>query len=202
MGYCLFRNVNALLMFFISPIFFWYPPRYPLATWATFAAIAEDVHSTSNALGKTEAAVLSSRLSTWHTIFTPCEDVVNKVVTELGTAKTMCEPPLAVADGIAPPKAAPTKVSCCSGTLQWLFAQKSGVGILLGVYMLLTAITQYETAQIVYPPVRRRGPEPSACPPQPRALMHPALAHSNVVAGGAAADAAQAASWLHAPLHQ
>ena len=27
MAYCLFRNVNALIMFFIQPIFFWYPPR-------------------------------------------------------------------------------------------------------------------------------------------------------------------------------
>ena len=26
-GYILFRNVNALFMFFLQPIFFWYPPR-------------------------------------------------------------------------------------------------------------------------------------------------------------------------------
>ena len=158
-AYILFRNVNALLMFFLQPIFFWYPPRYGLSEWADFKSMCEAVHARAETKDNENAGYLSARLSVWHTIMTPAEDVVNKVVAELGTAKTMCEDD--ADDTKEHTDDGPAKGS--KRWLQYMFAQKSGVSILLGVYMMLTAITQYEAAQYVGPPAA----PPPAPPVQP-----------------------------------
>ena len=101
------------------------------------------------------AAILSSKLSVWHTIFTPADDLINKVVAELGTAKGMNEE--STSDGDDKSDDGPRRGG--KAVQQWLFAQKSGVSILLGGYMLLTAIQQFEAAQF-------QGP-PAAPPPMP-----------------------------------
>ena len=155
LSYIIFRNVNALLMFFLQPVFFWYPPRYPLPEWKRFKAICDNVHKTALEREDEHAAILSSRLSVWHTIFTPADDLINKVVAELGTAKGMNEE--GKDGGKDKSDDGPSRGG--KAVQQWLFAQKSGVSILLGGYMLLTAIQQFEAAQF-------QGP-PAAPPPMP-----------------------------------